>query len=124
MQKLIAFFLLSAFFLYSTPAHATVVVVNEDGQVVGTPSKKQLRKMERQERQAARWSKKIEKKLEKQAGKGKSDVMDDARFQFGGLLFLGGLVIAILLGGIVGVLAGLVALAGLVLMALALLDQY
>lgn len=94
-------------------------------------SKKELRKLNRQNKQAKRWSK-FQKKWEIRKAKKRrffGGATDDIRFKLGLILFAASLLIGILarvplFGGLFGILAGLTGLVGLVMMFLALLDYY
>jgi hypothetical protein len=106
-------------------------------------SKKGVREIKRQARKAKRMEKKLakfQKKREMRATKKKlkrdkkrrrffGGATDDTRFKLGLILFVASLLIGILarvplFGGLFGIIAGLVGLAGLILMFLALIDYY
>jgi len=117
----------------SSVAHAAIMPRSaESAAVEQRLSKKEKRRHARSERRKQRLEKrlkrmegKLAKKRERRAARG---VWDDSRFRLGVLLLLGALALA-LVGALVnlgffGFLAGLVALAGIILMIWSLVEYY
>jgi hypothetical protein len=104
--------------------HATVVVTGGDGEVYGLMDEKQA---ERLQKRADRITAKVERKMEKHASKNEDaqqgyNLMDDDRFRLGALLVIAGLIASIILTSWLAWIGGLAVLAGLALMAIAILE--